>query len=270
MADDRKAEATGQGQRGQHADRQHQPQPRGLRSRGRHGHRTEAGAGNATRRCSGSRSFWTSPASTNDRCHIDELFERIETRVVDLDTGDYADDVDMADFDAEMAAKDAGRDVDIPADADVAGLRRRARYRPGLPRTGRDARSSRSSCRSTARASGRRCADSSPLHETAIRSAASGSTSTPRRPVSATRSTSLPGGHSGRENRFLTTGDDPRIEVIKGFVDTNSQDAVHQVDGLAGATLTARGVTNLVQYWTGQNAFGPYLARRREEAAGDD
>ncbi len=33
----------------------------------------------------------------------------------------------------------------------------------------------------------------------------------------------------------------------------------HLVDGLAGATLTSNGVTNLVNYWLGDLAFGPFL-----------
>lgn len=66
-------------------------------------------------------------------------------------------------------------------------------------------------------------------------------------------------------------GDDvPRIEVVRGRVDASSADAIHQVDGIAGATLTGRGVMNLVRYWTGPDGFGPFLARQRREASGDD
>jgi Na+-transporting NADH:ubiquinone oxidoreductase subunit C len=36
------------------------------------------------------------------------------------------------------------------------------------------------------------------------------------------------------------------------------------VDALAGATLTSRGVDNLVRYWMGEDGFGPYLAKLRE------
>ena len=57
------------------------------------------------------------------------------------------------------------------------------------------------------------------------------------------------------------------IEVIKGTVDSSSDKAVHQVDGLAGATLTTKGVDNLIQFWLGENGFGPYLARLRADAA---
>ena len=54
---------------------------------------------------------------------------------------------------------------------------------------------------------------------------------------------------------------EPRMEVVKGFVqrDASNPDAIHQVDGLSGATLTGNGVTRLVRYWTGPDGFGPYL-----------
>jgi len=54
------------------------------------------------------------------------------------------------------------------------------------------------------------------------------------------------------------------IEVIKGKVIPGSPGADHQVDGLSGATLTARGVDNLVQFWLGENGYGPYLKQLRE------
>lgn len=53
------------------------------------------------------------------------------------------------------------------------------------------------------------------------------------------------------------------FEVIKGEVDPNSADAVHQIDGLSGATITSRGVSNLVQYWIGPDGFGKYLEKQR-------
>ena len=33
----------------------------------------------------------------------------------------------------------------------------------------------------------------------------------------------------------------------------------HSIDGLAGATITARGVTNMMHFWLGERGFGPYL-----------
>jgi Na+-transporting NADH:ubiquinone oxidoreductase subunit C len=56
-----------------------------------------------------------------------------------------------------------------------------------------------------------------------------------------------------------------RIEVIKGTVAANAPDAEFQADGLAGATLTARGVSNLVQYWLSDDGFRPLLERLKSE-----
>lgn len=57
----------------------------------------------------------------------------------------------------------------------------------------------------------------------------------------------------------------PAIRVVKGNVDLSSPGAVYQVDALAGATLTSKGVDNLLQFWLGEQGFGPYLAKLRSK-----
>ena len=52
-----------------------------------------------------------------------------------------------------------------------------------------------------------------------------------------------------------------KLSVIKGEVDAAAADARHKVDGLSGATLTARGVSNLIAYWLGENGYQPFLER---------
>lgn len=59
----------------------------------------------------------------------------------------------------------------------------------------------------------------------------------------------------------------PAIRIVKGGVDPASPDAVHQVDALAGATLTSNGVDKLLQFWLGEQGFGPFLARLRTQGA---
>ena len=59
-----------------------------------------------------------------------------------------------------------------------------------------------------------------------------------------------------------------RLEVVKGRADHDKPEAQHQVDGLAGATLTSRGVTHLLHYWLSKAGYGPYLARLRGENHG--
>lgn len=51
----------------------------------------------------------------------------------------------------------------------------------------------------------------------------------------------------------------PQIGVIKGPAGT-PEEAPFAVDGLAGATLTSNGVTNLLRFWLGGEGFGPYLS----------
>jgi Na+-transporting NADH:ubiquinone oxidoreductase subunit C len=41
----------------------------------------------------------------------------------------------------------------------------------------------------------------------------------------------------------------------------------HQVDGLSGATLTSRGVHNLVRFWVGDQAFGSLLTKLKSQGA---
>jgi Na+-transporting NADH:ubiquinone oxidoreductase subunit C len=53
------------------------------------------------------------------------------------------------------------------------------------------------------------------------------------------------------------------VQVVKGGVDKASDEAIHQVDGLSGATLTSRGVENLLRFWLGDEGFGPFLAKLR-------
>jgi Na+-transporting NADH:ubiquinone oxidoreductase subunit C len=56
------------------------------------------------------------------------------------------------------------------------------------------------------------------------------------------------------------------IHLVKGAVNRSGPNAAFEVDGLSGATLTSRGVSNLVQFWMGENGYGPFLANMK---AGD-
>ena len=60
------------------------------------------------------------------------------------------------------------------------------------------------------------------------------------------------------------SGDEPQIRVIRGPVAAGAQNPEHLIDGMAGATLTGNGVSGLVRYWTGPHGFGPYLKNFRE------
>ena len=54
------------------------------------------------------------------------------------------------------------------------------------------------------------------------------------------------------------------FRIIKGQVNPSAAHASHEVDGLSGATITSRGVSNSVQYWLGADGFGKYLENQRQ------
>ena len=56
----------------------------------------------------------------------------------------------------------------------------------------------------------------------------------------------------------------PMLKVKKGRAG-NAEDDPYEVDGLSGATITSNGVTNMIQFWLGEDGFSPYLAQVRNE-----
>jgi Na+-transporting NADH:ubiquinone oxidoreductase subunit C len=53
---------------------------------------------------------------------------------------------------------------------------------------------------------------------------------------------------------------EPVLGLVKGYVDPTAAGSEHKVDALSGATLTSNGVTNLVQFWMGENGFATFLS----------
>lgn len=54
-----------------------------------------------------------------------------------------------------------------------------------------------------------------------------------------------------------------RLAVVKGSVDPDNPDAPYEIDGLSGATMTSRGVSNLMTYWLGGQGFERFLNKLR-------
>jgi len=57
---------------------------------------------------------------------------------------------------------------------------------------------------------------------------------------------------------------DVAIHVIKGHAGPPKEDP-YEVDGLSGATITSNGVSNMLDFWLGKNGFANYLAAYRNE-----
>lgn len=56
----------------------------------------------------------------------------------------------------------------------------------------------------------------------------------------------------------------PAMALVK-TVSNNAETAKHQVDSLAGATLTSRGVEYMINFWLSEQGYGPYLKRLSQQ-----
>ncbi|MAD57904.1 MAG: Na(+)-translocating NADH-quinone reductase subunit C, partial [Porticoccus sp.] len=59
------------------------------------------------------------------------------------------------------------------------------------------------------------------------------------------------------------TSNKQALTVVKGKVDLSRAQSVHEIDGLSGATITSKGVDNLIKFWMGDNGFAPFLENLR-------
>jgi len=195
--------------------------------------------------------------------NLEELFAAIEPRMVELESGGYTDAVDAASFDALVAAGDPELGIAIPTELDIAGIGRRAKYAPVylvregdtidqiiLPVYGKGLWSTMLGYLSLQ-------PDGNTIK--GLRFYAHAET-----PGLGDQIDKEPWRAQWVGKQIFDAGDEPKIRVIKGTVPANAPDAEYKIDGLSGATLTANGVTYLVQYWTGPHGFGPYLKNYRE------
>ncbi len=192
----------------------------------------------------------------------------LQALVIDLERGEVDPSIDPETFDASEAARDAARGVALAPEEDLAGLGRRARHARIYT-----------------------ISDASGLRLVVLPVEGAGYISTLRgylaldgdlrtiRGLSFYEHGETPGLGSEIESpawRALWPGKQafdaagqPRIAVIRGRPDPASPEAVHQVDGITGATVTGDGVTRLLQFWLGPRGFGPYLARLAESGRPD-
>jgi len=194
---------------------------------------------------------------------IDALFAAIEPRMVELETGEYTDAVDPTTFDALVAANDPTLGLAIPKELDIASIGRRAKYAPVyivrdgeaidqviLPVYGKGLWSTMLGYLSMA-------PDGNTVRGLWFYAHA-------ETPGLGDQIDKEPWRAQWAGKEIFGDASEPQIRVIKGLVQTESPNAKHMIDGLSGATLTANGVTYLVQYWTGSHGFGPYLNNYRE------
>lgn len=203
---------------------------------------------------------------------IEAAFAKIDAKIVDLDTGEYVEpDVvgkkTALAYDQRKAAKIPSLSDALPAEKDIAGIKRRVKYAKVylvqnegkietiiLPISGYGLWSTLHGF--VALESDANTIVGLGFYEHAETPGLGGEVDNPRWKAF----------WPGKKLFNLEESSSPKIKLIKGSVDPNSKSAIYEVDGLAGATLTSRGVTNLIQFWAGQNGFQLFLDRLRKEA----
>ncbi len=55
------------------------------------------------------------------------------------------------------------------------------------------------------------------------------------------------------------------LKVVKGKASGTGDQALYQIDGLSGATLTAKGVNNLMEFWFGDHGYKPYFNQLKDK-----
>lgn len=200
----------------------------------------------------------------DSRGNIAELMQRVEARVVDLEGGNYADDIDAAAFDQRAAARDERLSVAIDAREDIAGIRQRSRYATVylvrdegalqqviLPVRGSGLYSMLYGF--IALGPDLRTVVGLKFYEHGETAGLGAEIDNPRWLRKWAGKQVLDG--AGR----------PVIEVVKGGMTADDPEAAHQVDAISGATITSTSVENLLTYWLGDAGFGPWLRRLREQ-----
>tara|TARA_R110001599_G_scaffold325504_1_gene537654 strand:- start:23077 stop:23850 length:774 start_codon:yes stop_codon:yes gene_type:complete len=189
---------------------------------------------------------------------VDEQFAQVSTRVVDLRTGKFTDDIDAQKYDQRKAAKDPSESEKLSAEQDVAKISRRENYSLVYVVEG---------------PAGQLEKIILPIHGYGLWSTLYGyialeSDGNTVAGLGFSEHGETPGLGGEVDNprwkahwpgKQVYRDGDVALGLIKGSVDSSSANAPWQVDGLAGATLTSRGVTNLLHFWLGENGFEPFL-----------
>ena len=197
------------------------------------------------------------------------LFEQFEMRVVDLEekrllSAVEASDlgIDAASYEQRKAAKDPSLSKELETAEDIASISRRARYSVIYLLRGDDGEISKAVL---------------PIHGYGLWSTLYGfiALDSDMNTVSGITfyehgETAGLGGEVDNpawkalwQGKSVYRDGEVALSVLKGNVMPGSPHAAYQVDGLSGATLTSRGVHNLIAYWMGEDGFGPVLAGLR-------
>lgn len=190
---------------------------------------------------------------------VNETFEKFETLIVNLDTGEIVDDVDPQTFDQRAAQKKPNLSVAIPADLDLAGISRRAKY--GKVFVYKDEAGEPQIYIFHITSKG--------LWSTMFGFMALGPDLNTVKGFGYYSQAETPGLGGEVDNpkwkgqwvgkSVFNEEDVVALKLAKGAAPTSGAVAEYRVDGLSGATITANGVSSSLQYYFGDHGYGKFI-----------
>ncbi|MFT5728000.1 MAG: Na+-transporting NADH:ubiquinone oxidoreductase subunit C [Desulforhopalus sp.] len=72
---------------------------------------------------------------------------------------------------------------------------------------------------------------------------------------------------SWKEKQIYTDNGEVALEFAKGNSSATGDAAHYEIDGLSGATLTTKGVENLMEFWFGDHGFKPFITAMKKETS---
>lgn len=200
----------------------------------------------------------------NEGGNIKELYAKnIESVVVDLETGEYVEGIDAAAYDQRAAAADPALSIALDKGDDIAGIGRRAKQ---------------ASVYLVRDEQGDIKYYILPVHGYGLWSTlygflaleADANTVFGLSFYDHAETPGLGGEVDNPKWKAIWKGKKvyndegiAALNVVKGPVNPISKTVNYEVDGLAGATLTSRGVSNMIAYWLGENGFNKFLNNKR-------
>jgi len=195
---------------------------------------------------------------------IDQAYQKIETKVIDIETGLYSDQIDPSDFDQAQAARDPELSKIIGADLDVAGIKKREKFSKIY----------------LVKKEGKLEQIIFPIYGKGLWSTMYGFLALAPdfntiRGITFYSHGETPGLGGEIENpkwKKLWIGkkvfdDDFNVlfDIVKGKVPQGAENIDNKIDGISGATLTGNGVENTITYWFGKDGFLKFIKNEIKE-----
>jgi Na+-transporting NADH:ubiquinone oxidoreductase subunit C len=194
---------------------------------------------------------------------ISEMFESVTTKLVDIDLGQYTDAVDVNSYDQRKAGKDPALSDALSTQDDLAKISSREKYSKVylvqnesgiqkiiLPIKGYGLWSTLYGFISLE--NDLNTVSGLVFYEHAETPGLGGEVDNPK----------WKGLWTGKK----VYGDDYTVSlsVIKGNVNEDTPNPEYKVDGLSGATLTSKGIDNLVKFWMGSMGYAKFLSNLKQ------